>query len=233
MALENLTGPNVFITNLVASNPTATDPLEQGDDHDRGIKNVLLNSFPNITAAMTRTAAQLNAILPSDANPLAIGNAAPGISNAYSRSDHVHGPQAANYYSGQVLKAQVSNDVGGGSTTTTPWPVSGTVNYAPRAAGSLLMIDCSFDASQAYAAANNVQGIFSIFQGGNQISPSSVVMVAGNTGGYSHTGRVNKRFRIAIPSLAVMGFHLAAAVGNNGTQITVTNIEWLFLEIAG
>lgn len=62
MALENLTGPNVFISNLVRTNPAVDDPVSQGDDHLRGIKNVTLNSFPNITGAVTLTQAQLNEV---------------------------------------------------------------------------------------------------------------------------------------------------------------------------
>lgn len=50
-----------FIDSLNASNPVgATDPKSQGDDHIRGIKSTLLATFPNVTAAITRTAAQLN-----------------------------------------------------------------------------------------------------------------------------------------------------------------------------
>lgn len=62
MALENLIGPNVFISNLVRTNPAIDDPVSQGDDHLRGIKNVTLNSFPNITGAVTLTQAQLNEV---------------------------------------------------------------------------------------------------------------------------------------------------------------------------
>lgn len=64
MALENLTGPDVFITNLVQANPTVTDPVSQGDDHLRGIKNVLLNSFPNINAPLTVSSADINGFAP-------------------------------------------------------------------------------------------------------------------------------------------------------------------------
>jgi len=60
MGLEALTGGSVFIDALVETNPLGSDTPQQGDDHIRGIKNVLKNSFPSITAAMTRTAAQLN-----------------------------------------------------------------------------------------------------------------------------------------------------------------------------
>ena len=60
MALENLTGSNVFITNLVPSNPAGTDPVSEGDNHIAGTKNVLLNSFPAINGAVTATPADLN-----------------------------------------------------------------------------------------------------------------------------------------------------------------------------
>jgi hypothetical protein len=62
MALENLTGNNVFITNLVPSNPQPTDPVSEGDNHIAGTKNVLINSFPNINAAVTATPEELNSI---------------------------------------------------------------------------------------------------------------------------------------------------------------------------
>lgn len=62
MALENLTGPTVYISNLVRTNPAIDDPVSQGDDHLRGVKNVLLNTFPNITGPVTLTQGQLNEV---------------------------------------------------------------------------------------------------------------------------------------------------------------------------
>ena len=62
MPLENLVGNNIFITNLVPSNPLGTDPESEGDDHLRGIKNAVLNSFPNINGVVTATPAELNSI---------------------------------------------------------------------------------------------------------------------------------------------------------------------------
>lgn len=50
-----------FINQLVDSYPEPGDVRAQGDDHLRLIKRVLKHSFPNFTAAMTRTAAELNA----------------------------------------------------------------------------------------------------------------------------------------------------------------------------
>lgn len=60
MALEDLTGSSVFISNLVPANPPQTDPAEQGALHIQGIKNVLVNSFPNINGQVTATDENLN-----------------------------------------------------------------------------------------------------------------------------------------------------------------------------
>lgn len=60
MALEALTGASVFIDDLVNTNPVSGDPKSEGDDHIRGIKNVLINTFANITGAITATQAELN-----------------------------------------------------------------------------------------------------------------------------------------------------------------------------
>lgn len=64
MALENLVGPDIFIDNLVRTNPAVDDPVSQGQGHLTGIKNSLLNSFPNITAAVTASVDQLNGVSP-------------------------------------------------------------------------------------------------------------------------------------------------------------------------
>lgn len=49
MALEDLTGTNKYIANLVNTNPLSADDRREGDDHIRGIKNVLLNTFPGVS----------------------------------------------------------------------------------------------------------------------------------------------------------------------------------------
>src|ERR1041384_1709070 len=49
-----------YIDSLNPANRGSTDDCLQGDDHLRGIKSVLKNTLPNITAAVTATAAQLN-----------------------------------------------------------------------------------------------------------------------------------------------------------------------------
>lgn len=60
MALEDLTGGSVYIDSFVNTNPTSSDTKSQGDDHLRGIKNVLLNTFPNVTGAVTSSHTELN-----------------------------------------------------------------------------------------------------------------------------------------------------------------------------
>ena len=58
MALETAN----FIDGLVATNPAATDPLAQADDHLRLIKAAIKASFPSITGAVTLTHTQINAL---------------------------------------------------------------------------------------------------------------------------------------------------------------------------
>lgn len=47
MALESAN----WVTQLNAANPTATDPVAEGDDHLRMLKTVLQNSFPSSSTA--------------------------------------------------------------------------------------------------------------------------------------------------------------------------------------
>lgn len=61
MALETAT----YISGLNSSNPLSTDVVSQADDHLRLIKQVLLNTFPNLSGPVTATQAQLNMPVPS------------------------------------------------------------------------------------------------------------------------------------------------------------------------
>lgn len=56
MALETGT----FISDLVVTNPVASDPLAAADDHLRLIKTTIKNTFPNISAAVTKTHTEIN-----------------------------------------------------------------------------------------------------------------------------------------------------------------------------
>lgn len=56
MSLESGT----YISDLVVTNPTGTDPKSEGDNHLRLIKTVVVNTFPNIDGAVTATQAEIN-----------------------------------------------------------------------------------------------------------------------------------------------------------------------------
>jgi hypothetical protein len=56
MALE----VGTFISDLVATNPTSTDPKAEGDDHIRLLKSTVKTTFPNVTGAVTPTHTELN-----------------------------------------------------------------------------------------------------------------------------------------------------------------------------
>ena len=49
-----------YIDDLVETNPTSTDNVSEGDNHIRGIKTTLKNTFPNVTGAVTPTETELN-----------------------------------------------------------------------------------------------------------------------------------------------------------------------------
>ncbi len=49
-----------YIDSLNTANPTATDNVSEGDDHLRGLKTTLKNTFPNVTGAITATETELN-----------------------------------------------------------------------------------------------------------------------------------------------------------------------------
>ena len=60
MGLESFT----YISSLNSSNPVhATDQVSQGDDHIRGVKLTLLQSFPNINAAVNFTPTEANRLV--------------------------------------------------------------------------------------------------------------------------------------------------------------------------
>ena len=131
MALEDLNGPSKFINALNALNPDgATDTLDNADDHMRGIKNVLLNSFPNVASAVLFTAAEANswegrvAVLegpiydPSDQNPIgtlrfSTDNTNPGVFLPGTWVLFAEGRTIIGQGSGGGLTARVAGTTGG------------------------------------------------------------------------------------------------------------------------
>ncbi|QDP52900.1 MAG: putative baseplate wedge protein [Prokaryotic dsDNA virus sp.] len=65
MALETST----YINGLVATNPTASDPVSEGDDHIRLLKSTIKATFPNVTGATTATHTEMSLLTTAtDAN---------------------------------------------------------------------------------------------------------------------------------------------------------------------
>ena len=62
MPLENAQ----TINQLVPTNPVATDPLSQADDHLRLIKSTIQNTFPNVTGAINATHTEMNSVADGD-----------------------------------------------------------------------------------------------------------------------------------------------------------------------
>jgi hypothetical protein len=111
MALETAT----YISQLTATNPTASDPVSQGDDHLRLIKSVLQAQFTTLgAAAVTTTAAELNLL----DGKSAVGDASgPGSStdNAVARFDGTGGKTLQN----SSMTIDDNGDVIVGGTTPT------------------------------------------------------------------------------------------------------------------
>lgn len=66
MALEDIEGAGKYLGSLNSANPASSDDRREGDNHLRGIKNTILNTFPNVNAEVTATAAELNRAAASD-----------------------------------------------------------------------------------------------------------------------------------------------------------------------
>lgn len=93
MALETLTGSAVFLDALVPTNPAGTDGKNQGDDHLRGLKQAIHNTFPNIGASVSASAGELNVLAGAtvSAGELNVLSATPAISN---QTLYMHSNQA-------------------------------------------------------------------------------------------------------------------------------------------
>ena len=83
MALETAS----WVTQLVDTNPTASDPVSEGDDHLRMVKKVLKNSFPSssTTAIVPNVSGQSGKYLTNDGTDTSWGTvtaASPGFAVA-------------------------------------------------------------------------------------------------------------------------------------------------------
>ena len=68
MPLEDLVGNNKYLADLVREWPLGIDPLAEGDDHIRGVKNVLINTFGEYAGPTIDTEALMPRYRSADSN---------------------------------------------------------------------------------------------------------------------------------------------------------------------
>ena len=197
MALEDLTGTK-YIDDLNSSNPAAGDNVSEGDDHIRGIKNVLKTTFPSIDGAITATDTELNYV---DGVTSAIQTQIDSKTTNATHSGEVTGATAltiadnvvdeANLKvsnaptNGQYLQAQSA--AGGGLT----WAAVDALPSQTGNAGKYLTTDAS-DASWAtldtdantttkglYEHEHTIDADYSITSGNNAMSAGPITISSG------------------------------------------------------
>ena len=100
-----------FIDDLNAANPTATDNVSEGDDHLRGLKTTLKNTFPNVTGAINATEAELN-ILDGVTATTAELNLMDGVTATTAELNYVDGVTSS-------IQTQLNTKLASGGTLAT------------------------------------------------------------------------------------------------------------------
>ena len=100
-----------FIDDLNSANPTATDNVSEGDDHLRGLKTTLKNTFPNVTGAITATETELN-ILDGVTATTAELNLMDGVTATTAELNYVDGVTSA-------IQTQLDAKLASGGTLAT------------------------------------------------------------------------------------------------------------------
>ena len=120
MALESST----YINGLVATNPTGSDNISQGDNHIRLIKETVKATFPNIAGAVSGTHTAINSAV----------TAANAATNANTVSTIVKRDGSGNFSAGTVTAAltgnvtgNVTGDVTGNASTATALATARTI----------------------------------------------------------------------------------------------------------
>ena len=191
MALEDLTGTK-YIDSLNSANPVASDDVAEGDDHIRGIKNVLKTTFPNLDGAVNATDTELNYV---DGVTSAIQTQLDAkVSNATHTGD-VTGATALTIAAGAVDIAMMSATGTASSSTylrgDNAWSTVDALPSQTGHAGKYLTTDAS-DASWAtldtdantttkglYEHEHTIDANYSISSGSNALSAGPITIDTG------------------------------------------------------
>jgi hypothetical protein len=128
MALES----SSYINGLVATNPTSSDNVSDGDNHIRLLKSTVKATFPNVTGAVTSTHSAINSAVTS-------ANAA---TNANTASQIVKRDGSGNFSAGTISAALTGNVTGnvsgsaGTAATAGRWTTARTITLGGDLSGS-------------------------------------------------------------------------------------------------
>tara|TARA_R100001443_G_scaffold108702_1_gene119487 strand:+ start:3404 stop:4180 length:777 start_codon:yes stop_codon:yes gene_type:complete len=130
MALESST----FINGLVASNPTSSDNISDGDNHIRLLKSTVKATFPNVTGAVSGTHTDINSAV----------TAANAATNANTASTIVKRDGSGNFTAGTVTAALIGNVTGsvtgnvtGSAGTAGRWTTARTITLGGDLSGNV------------------------------------------------------------------------------------------------
>jgi len=130
MALESST----FINGLVASNPTSSDNISDGDNHIRLLKSTVKATFPNVTGAVSGTHTDINSAV----------TAANAATNANTASTIVKRDGSGNFTAGTVTAAltgnatgNVTGNVSGSAGTADRWTTARTITLGGDLIGNV------------------------------------------------------------------------------------------------
>jgi|14_taG_2_1085336.scaffolds.fasta_scaffold44275_2 hypothetical protein len=181
-----------YIDSLNTANPTSTDNVSEGDDHIRGIKTTLKNTFPNLDGAVNATDTELNYV---DGVTSAIQTQLDNkVSNATHTGD-VTGSTALTIASGAVDIAMMSATGTASSSTylrgDNAWSTVDALPSQTGHAGKYLTTDAS-DASWAtldtdantttkglYEHAHTISADYTITSGNNALTAGPITIDSG------------------------------------------------------
>ena len=146
MALESST----YINGLVASNPTSSDNIGDGDNHIRLLKSTIKLTFPALTGAVTGTHTDIN-------SAVSLANAG---TNENTASTLVKRDGSGNFAAGTITAA-LTGDVTGNAATSSKWATARTITLAGDLSGSASIIgdaNVSITAAVADDSHNHVMG---------------------------------------------------------------------------
>jgi hypothetical protein len=113
MTIESAT----YISDLNASNPSATDYVAEGDDHTRLIKSCIKATWPNVSSAVTPTHTELNYV--------------DGVTSAIQTQIDLKAPKAAATFTGTTTVAEfVCNGYAYTPTSSQTFTATPTFNAA-------------------------------------------------------------------------------------------------------